>query len=603
MSDSQINTTDTSQDSLKNEYDKKVRELRTTKRDLATIVKENQKLQSELRVKTETINSLINQNFTELKSLQEKHDKIVNSLTTSYENNIKNLDDKYKTFKQSLQSRVKDNINTHYKLNNERISMLISHNKQLSEKIEETQKEMSLREEKIKQLINQHDVISNLYNDVKLNYNGMEHTKNLLEEQLKETKSLYENQTNIKIEHEKTITGLALLKEKLESELHAAKQELSRNEEITKKLSSELDHSKISYQDIHHKHILLLNDNVSKQNSIDEKTLEILSLNSKLSEIEKKNALLESNRKELNVKITEMIHQIDNLQSEIMSAQKIIHQLKTEKDVLLDEKLHYVKEADQYKQKMIEIESSMLDKIKQLQDIASKDKEKYTSDNENKLKELKDKHEKQIMALRSDLNGVISDREKQIDGLTSHLKSYTDNQHILLNEMEKIKLTNEKLRMEHSGVDQKTNELHVSYKKELDELRAAHKKEKDILVDSYNENIKKSQELNDALQNRLNQTIEALGLSKTAISNLKETNQNLERQIQSRESEDGTFQEKYNQLKSENLSLREKLERSIDLNNTFSNKEKQYEMQIKQLQNKYNQLVALTKKSMNSISQ
>ncbi|XWV26376.1 putative orfan [Tupanvirus soda lake] len=603
MSDSQMNTTNTSPDVSKIEYDKKVRELRTTKRDLATIVKENQKLQSELRVKTETINSLINQNFTELKSLQEKHDKIVNSLTTSYENNIKNLNENYKVFKHSLQSRVKDNINTHYKLNNERISMLISHNKQLSEKIEETQKEILLKEEKIKQLSDRHDVISNLYNDVKLNYNSLEHAKNLLEEQLKETKSLYENQTDTKIEYEKTINGLTLMKEKLENELHAAKQELKRNDEITKKMTSELDQSKISYQDIHHKHILLLNDNVSKQNSIDEKTLEILSLNSKLSEVEKKNALLESNRKELSIKITEMIHQIDNLQLEILSAQKIIHQLKTEKDVLLDEKLHYVKEADQYKQKMIEIESSMLDKIKQVQDFASKDKEKNTNDYENKLKELKDKHEKQIMALRNDLNGVISDREKQIDGLTSHLKSYTDNQHVLLNEMEKMKLTNEKLRMEHSGVDQKTNELHVSYKKELDELRASHKKEKDMLVESYNENIKKSQELNDALQNRLNQTIEALGLSKTAISNLKETNQNLERQIQSRESEDSSFQEKYNQLKSENLSLREKLERSIDLNNTFSNKEKQYEMQIKQLQNKYNQLVTLTKKNMNNISQ
>jgi chromosome segregation ATPase len=281
----------------------------------------------------------------------------------------------------------------------------------------------------------------------------------------------------------------------------------------------------------------------------------------------------------------------------------MISQLKGEKDVILDEKYHYIQEADQYKQKLRESESSILERIKQLQDTTTREKERYILEQENKFKELKDKFEKQILSIRNEYNGLVSDREKQIDGLMSHLKSFTDTQHITLNENEKLKITNEKFKMEQSGIDQKTNELNGQHKKEMDEIKVLHKKEKDLLVESYNETIKKSQELNDALQNRLNQTIEALGLSKTAISNLKETNQNLEKQIQTKESEDSSYQDKYNQSRSENMSLREKLERSIELNNSYSNKEKQYESQIKQLQSKYSQLVNLTKKGMNSVTQ
>ena len=72
-----------------------------------------------------------------------------------------------------------------------------------------------------------------------------------------------------------------------------------------------------------------------KQTSIEEKTLEILGQNSKLGELEKKNIVNENNKKENNVKITELINQVDNLQSELLSSQKIINQLKLEKDNIL----------------------------------------------------------------------------------------------------------------------------------------------------------------------------------------------------------------------------------------------------------------------------
>ena len=586
------------------DYEKKIKELRTVKKDLTTIIKENQKLQTELKIKNETINSLINQNFTELKSLQEKHDKIVTSLTTSYEDNINNIDNRYKQFQKSLQARLKESINTHYKISNEKINILTTQNKSLLEKLSTIQKEIAEKENEIKEINNSYNELDTLYEDYQSKYVCWEEAKKSMQQQIKEINTMYQIQSDAKLENDKIISKLSLLKEKLETELCSTKQELNRNEDIIRILSVDTEHAKKSYQDIHQKHILLLNDNVVKQNNIDEKTLEILTINSKISEIEKKNIILESTRKDLSIKITELIHQVDNLQSEVMSAQKIIHQLKIEKDVILDEKIHYVREADNFKQKLMEVENIMLEKIRQIQDLASKEKEKYICSHENKIKDIKDKNEKQMTTMQYEYVNIISDREKQVEGLTSHLKSYADNQYITLNELEKYKLMNNKLRIGQSTIDQKTSELNTLYKKETDDIKTSHKREKDILIESYNENIKKAHELNDALQNRLNQSIEALSLSKSALSNLKQTNENLKQQIQSKENNDGSFQEKYNQIKNENLSLRDKLERSIELNNTFSNKEKQYEIQIKQLQSKYSQLVALTKKGMNnSISQ
>ena len=281
----------------------------------------------------------------------------------------------------------------------------------------------------------------------------------------------------------------------------------------------------------------------------------------------------------------------------------MIQQLKIQNEVIIDEKTYYIKEAEQYKEKTKDVESNMLGRIKQIQDLTNKEKDNIILNYEAKLKDSKDKFEKQINSIRNEYDTCVSEKEKKIDGLTSHLKSYTDHQYITLNENEKLKTINNKLKMDCSGFDSKLSETHFQYKKEFDDSKISFTKEKDILIDSYNETIKKSQELNDALQNRLNQTIEALGLSKTTITNLKETNQNLEKQIQSKESEDNSYQEKYSQLKNENIVLRDKFERSIELNNSFSSKEKQYEAQIKQLNIRCNQLFLLSKKNMNSSNQ
>lgn len=583
---------------IRTELEKKTKELRLIKRDISIVMKENQKLQSELKIKNETINSLINQNFTELKSLQNRHEDIVNKLTLSYESNIQNMDQKYKLFRSSLERKLKNNVDTHYKLNNEKNILLSNHNTVLLNKLNELETDNNNKDSIIKELRQEFMAVQQLKNDIGLQLKEFKHTNEILETQLEELKHIYQSATDKNNFNERLISDLTLQKENLTLQLDNTNSELNRSNDQIKKMTSEIENLKTIYEDTHNRNLLLLNENINKQNNIDEKTLEIINMNSKTSEMEKRINLLESNRKELNVKVIDLVHQTDTLKGESLSSQKIIHQLKIEKDVILDEKYHYVKEYETLKSKFQEHEASILDRMKQLQEMASKEKERYIQEQDIKSKESKDKFDKQLMSLKYDYSGIISDKEKQIESLMSHVKSFTENQYVALNEIEKYKIMNEKLRAEQSNIDQKTSEIHLQYKRELDELRTAHKRERDALTESYNEAIKKSHEINDALQSRFNQSVEALGLTKTTISNLKDTNNSLEKQIQARETEDGSIQERYNELKTENLSLKEKLERSIELNNNFSNKEKQYEMQIKQLQTKYNQLILLTKKGM-----
>ena len=130
----------------------------------------------------------------------------------------------------------------------------------------------------------------------------------------------------------------------------------------------------------------------------------------------------------------------------------------------------------------------------------------------------------------------------------------------------------------------------------MDELKASALVDKQTLSSTYTDSIKKSQEMADAVQIRLNQTMEALSLSKTTISNLKDNNIELEKQLQGKHDDQADIYDKVNELNGENRDLKEKLEKAIQLNTDLSMKERQYETQYKQLQIRYNQILALTKK-------
>lgn len=590
---------------------REARELRLLKKEMAIIVKENQKLQTDLKLKNETIASILDQNFSELKLLQEKNEKITDSLSVMYNNNIKEIEEKYKLFRSSFHAKLREYVHTHNKVSGERILLLSNQNNELSKKLQEISIELEDKNLKIKnldsdlslkiqELIMENSEQQKKYCILETQCLELEKIRSFLENKNNEIMLQYDSCAAIKNHHEKIISELSIMNTDYQQNIYSLKQKLQEQSETINFLTAENETSKKTYNDLHNKYLLVLNDNNIKQTSIDEKTVDIISLNSKISGLEHKTNLYETDKKEINMKITGFMAQIENLQTDLFISQKTVSQLRAEKENITEEKNMYSQETDKLKNKLKEFELDILERIKKIQDEVAKEKEKYVKDNEFKLSKYQTDHEKQLMTLKTECNTLVADRDKQIEGLTSHLKSFTDNQHIVLSEVEKLRTINEKLRSDNSTIDQRVNELMMKHRLEMDELKMIHKKEKDVIMESYNENIKKSQDLNEALQHRLNQTMEALSLSKTAISNLKESNHNMEKQIYTRESDNNSFQEKYDRLRSETIVLKEKLDRSIELNNNFSLKEKQYESQLKQLQTNYSKLLALTKRGISN---
>lgn len=411
-------------------------EITKMKKDLKIILKENQKLQSELKSKNETISSLINQNFVELKALQVKHSATQSDMMKSYERISQDINQKYRLFYASVQKRLKQIVDTHYKIGNEKNLMLTNHNIFLESKI--------------------------------------------------------------------------------------ASAEDLRNEQ---------------------------------------------------------NAILHTN----SLKMMELEQNLGSAQLDLVAAHSTIRISKAELEDLSDLNKNLSEDNLKLKNQLREAESSVLERISKVQDEGSREREQCMTQCNLKIKELVEAHEKALSTLKNEYVAASTDADLKINSLTTHVKSFVDSQYMMLNENERLKSENEKMKKGQMVIDQKLKDLEESWKGELASIKSSNQLERDQLLESHNETIKKAHSTADALQNRLNQTIEALTLSRTAISNLKETIYRLEKELQSKAVGES---DKCNYLKEENMILREKLERAMDINNKLGSKEKYYESQIAQLQSR-----------------
>lgn len=298
----------------------------------------------------------------------------------------------------------------------------------------------------------------------------------------------------------------------------------------------------------------------------------------------------------MNNKITDMIVECDSIKLELLDKQKQIHQLKAENTLLTDEKVYFMGELNTTKNQLKEIEASLFEKIRLLQEKCNQEINRIKTESENKINEKTEQTDSLISKMKAEMATIVVDKDKQLESLSNHVKSFTNSQYVTINEIEKLKLVNEKLRADQLVVDKRVEELRLRHQHEMDELKASALVDKQTLSSTYTDSIKKSQEMADAVQIRLNQTMEALSLSKTTISNLKDNNIELEKQLQGKHDDQADIYDKVNELNGENRDLKEKLEKAIQLNTDLSMKERQYETQYKQLQIRYNQILALTKK-------
>lgn len=549
---------------------------RLIKREMSYIIKENRKLQEDLKSKNETINSLIDQNFTELKSLQKKHTEIINTLVTGYDTNIRELDTQHKLFKTSIHKKLRDMIDTHYQFDHKKLTLLTDQNTSLLAKLKTTEQSLTTRDNMITELTNQNIALNTKLTRNTADLENTIHKQNLLEGQITDLNHLYQTQVDKNTDNNNKVIELTTKTEHLISELSLTKDELTRNIAKVTTLTDNLNQLTATNQELHGKCTTMTTDNINKQNLIDEKTLELLNLTSKATELEKRNMLMEHNRKELNIKVTDLINQINDLHVNEQILRKDLNQIRIDNEARREEIVRYVTDITTYQTTIHELKTINLNAIREVQETAAQARQVYMQEQEQLLKDATTTAATRLLQIQQECTTSINVKNQQITDLTNYIKSFTESQYIMQGETEKLKLMNEKLKLEQLNVEQSIAELTTSHRKELDDLKIVHDKDKDVLLKTYNDTIRKTEEVNNDLQTRLNQTLETLNVLKTG--------KNVENDV------------KYREVINENGVLKEKLERSIELNNIYSSKEKQLESQIKQLQLKYGQLISLTKK-------
>lgn len=238
-----------------------------------------------------------------------------------------------------------------------------------------------------------------------------------------------------------------------------------------------------------------------------------------------------------------------------------------ERDLALEESARRTSDYQKACQSLMESESSMITKISQIQAESGEQNTRYEKTHREEIARLTSHHESQLQSVKKEMGVTIIERGKQIDALTSCLKAFTDSQYVALNELEKYKSENEKLRQTHERYEQQIESIMQRCHGETDDERRREKKDREILMESYKENIRKAQDLNANLQEKLERSLETISKSKSIIHSLRESNDRLKRSAQASESRSSIESEtRIQQLQAEIDNLQAKLDASTELN-------------------------------------
>jgi hypothetical protein len=254
-------------------------------------------------------------------------------------------------------------------------------------------------------------------------------------------------------------------------------------------------------------------------------------------------------------------------ENKVKELEHMINSLIIERDLAREESARRAADYQKACQSLTESESSMITKLSQLQTESSEQISRYEKSHREEIERLTIQHETHIQSVKKELGVTILERGRQIDGLTSCLKAFTDSQYVALNELEKYKNENEKLRQTHEQYEQQINSILQKCHGETDDERRRDKRDREILMESYKENIRKAQELNSNLQEKLEKAFDTISKSKAIIHNLRESNERLKKLTINSETKSNTESEiRIQQLQAEIDNLQAKLDASIELN-------------------------------------
>lgn len=575
---------DTSKISESSISDPKSREIRTLKKQLANIVKENKILQSEVKNKTDTINNLITQNFTEMRSVQESHTDSIKKINTAYDATIVELANTYDVYKKTLKKQIASTLHIHYDAVQDTLTAVTAENTLLKSINEQLSTELSkLRDE------------LNLINTRFAELSVVDTDRNIRLEQLQtELNTLTELYANTK----KDKHDLQTEREKLNNNIVDLQNNLTKLTQQHADLT--INHQTIlnNYNDVFSRHSVLVTDSITKQTKIDDQNIELIQRDNRIYSLQNQLKSLDDEKNKLQTELAEKISRINILESKILNLTTTLDRLQTDLTKSNLDRETFKNETDILLKRLNTIDSTNLEKITAVQDLHNSELETIRSESKFELDTLTSKYENILKTLETDHKVILNEKEKQLELLKVQVKTFTETQYLAINETEKLKLANDRLRSEQLNIEQRIQEIHNQYRLDIENLNRQFKREKEQIIDTHTDSQKKNQEIIDSLQTRIMQINEALNIAKLTIEDLRNKNDRLENKMEDIQTEEANIQEKYSDLRQENINLKDKLELFTRANEEHIAKEKQYELQIKTLQLKYSKLVEVTKKNL-----
>jgi chromosome segregation ATPase len=553
--------------------------LSQIKKELLVFKKSNSKLQEELKNKNDMIASLINQNYNEINDLKNLHQKTTKEMQNLYDTNMKIIMVKFQDFKKNIHAYYKNLIVTRSKINKEKEKMLIDLRDNIFSQHKNVLNNIVDTENFIKKLQNNIVELNTVIQNNQLKINQLESEKFNLQDINEKYNNLQFTYTTIK------------------NDLNKALDELDKKNSLTAKLENnvvnletELRNFKLNNRELQNKCTTLINDCNAKQHIIEENSMSINALTNQKDELQKQNKILDTQRQDINLRLTNITNEFENLKCAYSNINIKNNENKIEITSLTELNKKYDEDLRNCNAELSHLKQSSMEKIKSMNDKHQHEINELENFYKKKLQNLKDEYENKIDKMQIEFNSEYADKNKLIESLKNYVKNLTDNQHMAFSDAEKLKVINDKLLNDQKNIDIQIKEIKEQCRKEMDDNVKKIIMEKDDIISEHKKNIRKLEEYNESLSRKIEETMDTLKITKNTLTGLNEQNINMGKQLDGRNKEHDIILSKYNALKEDFDEMKEKNDLSNAQINKFVTREKQMNAQMRQMQEKLAQL-------------
>ena len=336
-------------------------------------------------------------------------------------------------------------------------------------------------------------------------------------------------------------------------------------EQISSSYQSNLGVIEASLAEIRAKIRQTLREAADEELSLSHRSIELLrSDNVRLTKLVKAMGRRIRRLQKENATVNGLAHRVEGLEEENRVLKERVAEQRMEAENLTSERDLARQEVCHYRESCRTTDQRFREEIRRSQEEGLEAMERTRKIHREEIERLTLHHSSQLQDTKREMGVELLERGKQIDSLTSCLKTFTESQHIAFVEAEKYKLENERLRDVQSQHDHRIATMVQRCRTELEEKYQRERKDLGSISESYQENMERAREINQDLQAKLEKALDTIRQLKTALRSLRED------QEQSRRSSSSVSEERTHLLESEIDNLRTKLDASLEANRRLS---------------------------------